>query len=104
MEAVVAGRLEEGPHLGGIPGLHLAAAGAGGLGRVGGIDRVAEEAVPAHGVAEGAVQTGVDVVNGPGGEACLAVALALGCELGVEGVQVAPDTFSRRSEPMCGTM
>ena len=90
MEAVVAGRLEEGPDLGGVPGLHLAAAGACDLGRVGGIDRVAEEAVPAHGVAEGAVQAGVDVVHGPGGEARLAVALALGGELGIEGVQGRP--------------
>ena len=74
----------------GVPGLHLAAAGAGGLGRVGGIDRVAEETVPAHGVAEGAVQTGMDMVHGPGGEARLAVALALGGELGVEGVEGGP--------------
>ena len=90
MEAVVAGRLEEGPDLRRVPGLHLATAGAGDLGRIGGVDWVAKETVPAHGVAEGTVQTGVDVVNGPGGEAGLAVALALTGELGVERVQGRP--------------
>ena len=57
--------------------------------RVGGVERVARELTPADRVLAGLVQAGVDVVDGLGREALLAVLLAGLGELRVEGVDLA---------------
>ena len=71
------------------PGLHLLCAVALGSRRVGGIERVAGEVAPPDRVLAGLVQAGVDVVDGLGREALLAVLPAALGELGVEGVDLA---------------